>query len=59
MKLVNPIDQIFFRMEKHHQPMHVGALQIFSFPEDAGADYVTELAATLRTHTVFHPPFNQ
>src|SRR5690554_2332341 len=39
--------------------MHVGGLQIFSFPEDASDDYVSKLAEQLRNDTEVTAPFNQ
>lgn len=59
MKPLSPTDQLFLWLEKRQQPMHVGGLQLFSFPEDAPDDYVARLAAQLRTQTVVTPPFNQ
>src|SRR5690554_125927 len=38
--------------------MHVGGLQIFSFPEDAPDDYVARLAEQLRKDTEVTAPFN-
>ena len=59
MQLLNPVDQIFLHLEGRHQPMHVGGLQLFSFPEGAPDDYVAQLADRLRQHTKVTPPFNQ
>lgn len=59
MKPLSPTDQLFLWLEKRHQPMHVAGLQLFSFPEDAPDDYVSELAATLRQYTQVTPPLNQ
>lgn len=39
--------------------MHVGGLQLFSFPEGAPDDYVAQLASQLGQHSVVTPPFNQ
>ncbi|MDI9243650.1 wax ester/triacylglycerol synthase family O-acyltransferase [Marinobacter sp. CHS3-4] len=58
MKRLSPVDQVFLWLEKRQQPMHVGGLQLFRFPEDAGDDYVAELADELRTETQVTPPFN-
>lgn len=59
MKALSPVDQLFLWLEKRQQPMHVGGLQLFSFPEDAGPKYVSELARQMRDYC--HPvaPFNQ
>ncbi len=32
---LNPTDQLFLWLEKRQQPMHVGGLQLFSFPPEA------------------------
>ncbi|PCJ31280.1 MAG: wax ester/triacylglycerol synthase family O-acyltransferase [Moraxellaceae bacterium] len=59
MKPLSPVDQLFLWIEKRQQPMHVGALQLFSFPEDAGPKYVTELAESMRAYACPQPPFDQ
>ncbi|WP_250656233.1 WS/DGAT/MGAT family O-acyltransferase [Alkalimarinus coralli] len=59
MKALSPADQLFLWLEKRQQPMHVGGLQLFSFPEGAGPKYVTELAELLRTYSEPEYPFNQ
>ncbi|SFL96777.1 WS/DGAT/MGAT family O-acyltransferase [Marinobacter zhejiangensis] len=59
MKLLSPADQLFLWLEKRQQPMHVGGLQLFSFPDDAPDDYVAQLAEQLRQHTTLTAPFNQ
>ncbi len=59
MKALTPADQLFLWLEKRQQPMHVGGLQLFSFPEGAGPKYVTELAESLRAYSQPQPPFNQ
>ncbi len=46
--------------EDRERPMHVGGLQLFTLPEDAGPDYVREvMAATLRDGTDLRPPFDR
>ena len=59
MKPLSPVDQVFLWLEKRQQPMHVGGLQLFSFPEDAPDDYVAQLADQLREQSVVTPPFDQ
>jgi diacylglycerol O-acyltransferase len=59
MKALSPADQLFLWMEKRQQPMHVGGLQLFTFPEGAGPEYVKDLADSLRTYSRPQPPFNQ
>ncbi len=59
MKLIKPIDRMFLLLERRQQPMHIGTLQLFSWPEEAGDDYVSRLAEHLRTFTTIQKPFNQ
>lgn len=59
MTPLSPADQLFLWLEKRQQPMHVGALLLFSYPEGAGPKYVTELAELMRTYQKPQPPFNQ
>ena len=59
MKPLSPTDQLFLWLEKRQQPMHVGGLQIFSFPEDAPDDYVAQLAEQLRKDTEVTAPFDR
>ncbi|OUS27672.1 acetyltransferase [Gammaproteobacteria bacterium 45_16_T64] len=59
MTPLSPADQLFLWLEKRQQPMHVGGLQLFSFPEDAGPKYVTELAESLRAYSSPQKPFDQ
>lgn len=59
MKPLSPTDQLFLWLEKRQQPMHVGGLQLFSFPDDAPDDYVARLAEQLRQHTRVAPPFDR
>ncbi len=59
MKRLSPLDQVFLWLEKRQQPMHVGGLQLFSFPEGAPDDYVAQLADQLRQQTSVTPPFER
>lgn len=59
LKLLSPADQLFLWLEKRQQPMHVGGLQLFSFPEDAPDDYVAKLADQLRQQSQVTAPFDQ
>ena len=59
MKALSPIDQVFLWLEKRQQPMHVGGLQLFSFPDDAPDDYVAQLADQLREQTIVTAPFDR
>lgn len=39
MELLAPIDAVFLLAESREHPMHVGSLQLFEAPEDAGPDF--------------------
>lgn len=49
MKALSVTDQIFLHLETRTQPMHVGGLLLFSFPEGAGPKFTSELAESLRS----------
>ncbi|MDX1696002.1 MAG: wax ester/triacylglycerol synthase family O-acyltransferase [Ketobacteraceae bacterium] len=59
MTPLTPVDQLFLWLEKRQQPMHVGGLSLFSFPEGAGPKYITELAESLRAYQHPEAPFNK
>ncbi|TNC80978.1 MAG: wax ester/triacylglycerol synthase family O-acyltransferase [Oleiphilus sp.] len=59
MKPLSLADQLFLWLEKRQQPMHVGGLHLFSFPEGASQKYVTELAEYMRSYERPIAPFNQ
>ncbi|MBZ2188938.1 wax ester/triacylglycerol synthase family O-acyltransferase [Alcanivorax sp. JB21] len=59
MKPLSPVDQLFLWLERRQQPMHVAGLQLFSFPDDAGPKYVSELAQSMRDYCCPVAPFNQ
>lgn len=59
MKALTPVDQLFLWLERRQQPMHVGGLQLFEFPDDAEESYVQELAELLRAYNKPSAPFNQ
>lgn len=40
MKLLSPVDAMFWRMESDRTPMHIGALATFRMPPGAGPDFV-------------------
>lgn len=43
MKLLTPLDHAMLRMESPRTPMHIGALAIFTLPENAPDDFVRNL----------------
>ena len=58
MKPLSPMDAMFLWMEHRRQPMHVGGLQLYTPPPDAGPDFIHELVENFRKHTEARPPFN-
>jgi len=59
MQLLNPIDQIFLRLERRNQPMHVGGLQLFALPDSAGESYVRDIVARARALDDIDTPFDR
>ena len=63
MELISPLDNIFLLGESREHPMHVGGLQLFEPPEDAGPEFVrdaydamlhaTDVQPTFRKHPAF------
>lgn len=63
MEPISPTDALFLIGESREHPMHVGALQLFEPPEDAGPHFVrdsyqamlecTEVQPTFRKHPAF------
>ncbi|MDE9365289.1 wax ester/triacylglycerol synthase family O-acyltransferase [Luteipulveratus sp. YIM 133132] len=55
---MGPTDSMFLLVESREHPMHVGGLQLFSPPEDAGPGWVAdELLPVLRPPGPIHPRF--
>ncbi|MFC9893354.1 wax ester/triacylglycerol synthase family O-acyltransferase [Nocardia sp. NPDC127579] len=53
MELLSPIDAIFLIAESREHPMHVGGLQLFEAPEDAGPEFARTIhSRVLADHTV-------
>lgn len=59
MKPLSPVDQLFLFIERRQQPMHVAGLQLFSFPDGAGDDYVQGVGEFMRQFDQPEPPFDQ
>ncbi len=55
---LSALDWSWLLLDSADTPMHVGSLLIFSAPPKAGADYVEQLAAHLRTATGAVEPWN-
>lgn len=59
LKPLSPVDQIFLWLERRHQPMHVGMLELLAPPEGAPADWLARQVDTLRLAAQAAPPYNQ
>ena len=59
MELISPIDSMFLLAESREHPMHVGGLQLFEPPEDAGPDFIRDVYATMLTHEDVQPTFRK
>ncbi|MBV1921210.1 MAG: wax ester/triacylglycerol synthase family O-acyltransferase [Pseudomonadales bacterium] len=59
MQFLTPQDRVFLSIEKHHQPMHVGALMLFSYPKGSSHNYVSELMKELRNFKNPKAPFDK
>ncbi len=59
MQLISPIDNIFLLGESREHPMHVGGLQLFVPPEDAGPEFVRETYEELISHDDISPTFRK
>jgi diacylglycerol O-acyltransferase len=59
MKPLSLIDNAFLLMEQRQQPLHVGALCLFTPPPDAPPDFALQLAERLRQSSEAAPPFNR
>lgn len=52
-------DSIFLFAESREHPMHVGSVQLYTPPEDAGPDYVADLYARMVASTDVDPLFRR
>ena len=59
MELISPLDNIFLLGESREHPMHVGGLQLFEPPDDAGPDFVREAYEAMLTATDVQPTFRK
>ncbi|MFF0541332.1 wax ester/triacylglycerol synthase family O-acyltransferase [Nocardia thailandica] len=59
MEFIAPLDALFLLAESREHPMHVGSLQLFEPPEDAGPDYLREFKEKLIADKAFHPTFRK
>ena len=56
-RLIDPTSAAFLLAEYRNMPMHVGALQLFEKPADAGPDYVREMFELMRDTEQIAPLF--
>jgi diacylglycerol O-acyltransferase / wax synthase len=59
MAIMPVTDSMFLLAESREHPMHVGGLQLFELPEDAGPDYVSELYRSLLSEVEVRPLFRR
>jgi WS/DGAT/MGAT family acyltransferase len=59
MQLISPTDNIFLLGESREHPMHVGGLQLFEPPEDAGPEFVREAYEDMLSCTDVQPTFRK
>jgi diacylglycerol O-acyltransferase len=59
MDLMSPTDSVFLLAESREHPMHVGGLQLYQPPEDAGPAFLQELYETLISNEDFQPTFRK
>ena len=59
MSFMPPTDSMFLLAESREHPMHVGGLQLFELPDDAGPEFVTELIETFRATDNISPTFRK
>jgi len=59
MKLIAPTDLIFLLGESREHPMHVGGLQLFQPPEDAGLDFLRESYQAMLAQQDVQPTFRK
>ncbi|MEU4339862.1 wax ester/triacylglycerol synthase family O-acyltransferase [Nocardia sp. NPDC023852] len=50
MEFIAPIDAVFLLAESREHPMHVGSLQLFEPPEEAGSDFARQTYEKLLGH---------
>ncbi|WP_278261011.1 wax ester/triacylglycerol synthase family O-acyltransferase [Nocardia sp. AG03] len=59
MEFIAPLDALFLLAESREHPMHVGSLQLFEPPEDAGPNYLREFRDILLADKTFRPTFRK
>jgi Wax ester synthase-like Acyl-CoA acyltransferase domain len=59
MKPISPMDALFLIGESREHPMHVGSLQLFKPPEDAGPHFVRDAYQAMLESTEVQPTFRK
>lgn len=59
MRRLSPIDVAFLRLERRHQPLHVGALVLLTPPAGSPPDFAARLAERLNQSQVAASPFDR
>ncbi|AYF73419.1 wax ester/triacylglycerol synthase family O-acyltransferase [Nocardia yunnanensis] len=59
MDLLNPLDAVFLAIESREHPMHVGGLQLFEPPADAGPGYTHALFTAMSAKTEVRTRFRR
>jgi WS/DGAT/MGAT family acyltransferase len=59
MSFMPPTDSMFLLAESREHPMHVGGLQLFTPPEDAGPNYAQEMVEQFREIDYASPLFRK
>lgn len=57
MELISPTDSLFLLAESREHPMHVGGLQLFEPPAEAGPDFIRELYQSMLANDDVQPTF--
>lgn len=58
IKTVTPLDAAFMLVDRDDMPWHIAVMMVFTLPEDAGDDFVSDLREEMRQETVPATPYN-
>ena len=59
MKLMSPMDSMFLIGETREHPMHVGGLQVFTPPDGAGPEFISETYEAMLACGDIQPAFRK
>jgi WS/DGAT/MGAT family acyltransferase len=59
MKLTSPMDSLFLIGESREHPLHVGGLQVFKLPQDAGPEFLRETYEAMLACGDIQPAFRK